>query len=266
MTTFEIGLVLPCYNYESGLPGSLQRVKEWRQRCGLRIALCIVDDGSSDKSVLVAQEFQAKNPDWCQVVAVGSNRGKGHAIRQGVRALDESIPFIFFTDGDLHYGLNVISDRMLPMLKAGADLVVLDRSWNRQFHAGSSLRKMLSHLFMHLKTVLTGVTLDDSQAGMKGFRGDFIRGAQGLTRIDGFAFDVELLSIAIRHRFRIEQVPILITGASVQEGSSMTPRKALRMLWDLLRIAAGRFSGHYTSDYFHRRISGQVYEIDKRSF
>jgi dolichyl-phosphate beta-glucosyltransferase len=265
-TVFDLGLIMPCYNYEAGLRRSLERIAAWRQRSGLRVALCIADDGSTDSSSQIAQEFQLQYPDWCFLQLGEANRGKGYAVREGSRRLDTNIPYLFFTDTDLHYGLDVISDRMLPALNAGADVVLLDRSWNKQFHAQSLLRKLLSYSFIHLKTILAGVPLEDSQAGMKGFRGDFFRTAVSIARVNGFAFDVEILSLAIQYRCRIDQIPIRIRGEHEVEGSSMTPRKAVRMFWDLLVVGARRFAGRYQSEEFNRRISAQIYEIKKNEF
>lgn len=259
--SFDLGLILPCYNYEAGLSRSLEEISSWRDRSGLRVALCIADDGSSDRSAKVAGEFQQRNKEWCFLIAGKENRGKGHAVRMGGEALKGLAPYVFFTDADLHYGLKIISDRLLPELRAGADVVLVDRSWSRQFHASSPLRKLLSYSFMHLKAIMASMPLEDSQAGLKGFRASFFDEALSLAKIDGFAFDVEILSIAIQSRSRIRQVPILITGSREIEGSSMTPRKAARMFWDLLAIALRRYRGGYESAVFRQRISDQVYEI-----
>ena len=153
------------------------------------------------------------------------------------------------------------SSDLLPALHAGADLVILDRSWNRQFHQGSALRRFVSYAFNHVKTVLTGVVFEDSQAGMKGFRTDFLKAVIPVAKINGFAFDVELLSIAVQYRFRVEQIPIRRLASHTPEGSSVTLRNAVRMLLDLSRIARARFSNSYSTPYFEERVARQAYEI-----
>lgn len=208
MSKFEFGLVVPCYNFAKSLDASFQQILEWRATHSLNFILCLVDDGSRDDSPKLAAEFQAKHADWVRFISLKKNSGKGFAVREGTKILVDLVPFILFTDCDLYYGLDLIQERMVPMLRDGADVVMLDRSWDKQFHAESITRKFLSHAFNHLKTILTAVPFEDSQAGMKGFRSEFIAAAFPLAKVNGFAFDVELLSMALLSRFRVERIPI----------------------------------------------------------
>lgn len=257
----DFGLIIPCYNFAAGLPLSVERIAQWRAEHSLHFVLCLVDDSSTDGTYAVMESLREKYGDWCTIHRTSRNKGKGNAIREGAEKLISSSEFLLFTDCDLYYGLHVIHDRILPALKDGADAVILDRSWNRQFHASSPLRKFLSYSFNHMKTILTGVTLEDSQAGMKGFRTEFLRAVIPVAKINGFAFDVEILSIALQYRFRVERIPIRRLQTGPADESSITLKNAFRMLWDLTRIARARFSGAYSTPYFLNRISSQIYEI-----
>jgi glycosyltransferase involved in cell wall biosynthesis len=228
---------------------------------GLNLVVCLVDDGSPDETPRVMEELRAKHGDWLRTHRTSRNKGKGNAIREGAEKLAGLASFLAFTDCDLYYGLNVIPDRVLPALRAGADVVILDRSWDRQFHAGSTIRRFVSYAFNHVKTVLTGVTVEDSQAGLKGFRTEFLNAVIPVAKINGFAFDVELLSIAQSFRFRVERIPIRRLAKHVPEGSSVTLKNAFRMLWDLSRIARAQYSGAYRTPFFSDRITRQIYEI-----
>jgi glycosyltransferase involved in cell wall biosynthesis len=261
MSGFEFGLVVPCYNFEKNLEASLKQILDWRSVHSLHFILCLVDDGSSDETPKIAARFQEKHADWVRFTALPKNSGKGFAVREGTKLLVKLAPFIFFTDCDLYYGLDLIPERMVPMLRDGADIVMLDRSWDKQFHAESLTRKFLSHAFNHLKTILTAVPFEDSQAGMKGFRSEFIEASLPLAKINGFAFDVELLSMALLSRFRVERVPIRLLHEQTKAPSSVNFRRASRMLIDLLRIAKHRFSCSYTCAFFQERISKQMYLI-----
>jgi dolichyl-phosphate beta-glucosyltransferase len=261
MTNFEFGLIVPCFNYGATLPETLRKIVEWRTKKNLNFLLCLVNDGSTDNTGKVLADFQTRNSSWCLAVHSDRNRGKGSAIRKGAAQIPSSVPFLLFTDCDLHYGLEVINERILPSLKSGNSVVILDRSWNQQFHSGSPLRKILSQGFNHLKTILTGVPFEDSQAGLKGFEGNFLRATIPCSRIDGFAFDVELLSIAIKYRFPIDRIAIRMKASAEAPASSVTPRKAMRMFFDLMRIGYARLKRSYAQPYFLERIGKGVYEI-----
>ena len=261
MTQPAFGLIIPCFNYASRLAASVDRIARFRAARDLRFVVCLVDDGSTDDTPRVMEELRARHGDWLFTHRTSRNKGKGNAIREGAEKLGNLTPFFVFTDCDLYYGLDVIADRILPALQAGADVVILDRSWNKQFNAGSALRRLVSYTFNHVKTILTGVTFEDSQAGMKGFRADFFHAVIPVAKINGFAFDVELLSIAVNYRFRVEQIPIRRLATHTPEGSSVTLRNAVRMLLDLSRIARAQFSNAYSTPWFEERVAKQVYEI-----
>lgn len=263
MRNFEFSLIIPTFNYAAGINRTLERVLAWKKEHSLNFFLCLVDDGSTDNTIEILEKFQKENSDWCSLLALKKNKGKGNAIREACQLAATKAKYTIFTDCDLYYGLNIINERVLPGLKEGADLVMLDRSWNKQFHSSSIIRKFLSHSFTHLKTILTAVPFEDSQAGLKGFTSEFILSTLPITKINGFAFDVEILSIAILFRFRVERIPILLNSDQPPEKTSITPGKAIKMLIDLFRIATLRYSGKYQADAFYKRIEKSVYEIKK---
>jgi len=261
MTQYDFGLIIPWYKFAAGLPSTMEKIARWRSENKLHFVLCLVDDGSPDSTPALIEELRRKSGDWCIFHRTSRNKGKGNAIREGAEKIATLTPYLVFTDCDLFYGLNVIQDRILPSLREGADAVILDRSWSRQFHSSSPLRKFLSYSFNHLKTILTGVTFEDSQAGMKGFRTEFFQSVIPVAKINGFAFDVEILSIALQYRFRVERVPIRRHVTGEESGTSITLGNAFRMIWDLSRIARARYSGAYSSAFFLERVGKQIYEI-----
>lgn len=261
MTRYDFGLIVPCFSFAARLPATMERIAQFRAQRGLHFVVCLVDDGSPDDTPRVMEELRAQYGDWLLTHRTSRNKGKGNAIREGAEKLAPLTDFLAFTDCDLYYGLSVLPDRVLPALRAGADLVILDRSWSQQFHASSALRRFVSYSFNHVKTICTGVIQQDSQAGLKGFRTEFFRNVIPVAKINGFAFDVELLSIATRFRFRVEQIPILRRSEPTPEGSSVTLKNAFRMLWDLSRIARAQYSGAYLTPFFRDRVEKQIYEI-----
>lgn len=261
MGKYEFGLIIPWYQYAAKLPATLEKIAGWRQKHSLNFVLCLVEDNSPEPTSEILENLKTKYGDWCLFHQTGRNKGKGNAIREGATKIQDLTPFLIFTDCDLYYGLDVIKDKILPELRENVDIVILDRSWDSQFHSSSAIRKLLSYSFNHLKTILTGVTFRDSQAGMKGFRTEFLRAVIPVAKINGFAFDVELLSIAQQFRFRVERIPIRRLVSGPADESSVTLLKAFRMIWDLLRIARARYSRAYATPFFLERVTSQLYEI-----
>jgi dolichyl-phosphate beta-glucosyltransferase len=82
------------------------------------------------------------------------------------------------------------------------------------------------------RLVMTGIR--DTQCGFKLFRGDVARDLFAEARIDGFAYDMEILFLARRRGLSIAEVPVLWFNSL--ESKVSVVRDSLRTLWDLLRL------------------------------
>jgi glycosyltransferase involved in cell wall biosynthesis len=198
--------------------------------------IVVVDDGSTDGTAAAAAAAGAR------VVQLEGNRGKGAAVRAGMLAASGRT--VAFTDADLAYPPDLLRD-LLVAVEDGWDVAVGSR-WHRDSRAlarPSLLRRVSSRLFNLLTaTVLLG-QYRDTQCGCKAFRSDVARLLFGHTRLDGFAFDVEVLHLVERYRLSLTEVPVQVT-----DGGSSTVRvasAALRMIRDLFRIRRWGSEGAY---------------------
>jgi dolichyl-phosphate beta-glucosyltransferase len=120
----------------------------------------------------------------------------------------------------------------------GEDLVRLKQPFHRRLlgKAGNLLVRLLA---------VPGIR--DTQCGFKLFRGDVARDLFAEARIDGFAYDMEILFLARRRGLSIAEVPVLWFNSL--ESKVSVVRDSLRTLWDLLRL---RWI-HRRSPWAHRR-------------
>src|SRR5687768_17382334 len=94
----QLSLVIPCYDEEARLPATLVRVQEYLDASGLEYEILVVDDGSADGTVALAEAAAVRNPR-IRVLGYGENRGKGYAVGYGAsRACGE---WVLFSDADL---------------------------------------------------------------------------------------------------------------------------------------------------------------------
>jgi hypothetical protein len=121
------------------------------------------------------------------------------------------------------------------------------------------MRSFVSRVFNHIKAVTTGVHFKDSQAGLKGFRSDVAQLIFKVCRIRGFAFDVEMLCIAVLHRLKVEQVSIQDTVRNTVTRSSIKPSSALKMILELLEIAYLRYTNAYRIPKLEERVEKNLY-------
>lgn len=226
----KLSIVVPCYNEERSLPELLDRVLAAPIGDFSREIL-VVDDGSKDQSVKVAQEIAAKHPETIRVLPQDCNRGKGAAVRAGLQAATGDI--VLIQDADLEYDPAEYSKLLMPFADAKVQVVYgsrilgsQNRSYNR-YYWGGRLVTMCTNL-------IYGCKISDEPTGYKVFR----RGV--LDRFDlvcdGFEFCPELTAKLLRRGFVIYEVPISYKPRSFEEGKKINWRDGFIAIWTLLRF------------------------------
>jgi dolichyl-phosphate beta-glucosyltransferase len=203
------------------------------------VEIIVVDDGSTDDTAGAALAAGAD-----QVVVLPSNQGKGAAVRAGMLAARGRT--VAFTDADLAYSPGQVA-RMVAAVEDGWDLAIGDR---RHPEAGSRAGATTArawgsrgvNLLVYL--VLLG-GFRDTQCGLKACRADVARFVFSRARVDGFAFDIELLHLAERHGFSVAELPVHVDHST---RSTVRPvRSVLRLVADIGRIRHWSATGVYES-------------------
>ncbi|MGH9273472.1 MAG: hypothetical protein ACRDZU_02400, partial [Acidimicrobiales bacterium] len=83
----------------------------------------------------------------------------------------------------------------------------------------------------------------DTQCGLKAFRSDVADLVFGLGRVDGFAFDIEVLHLVERHELSLTEVPVRLVSAD--RSTVRVVRDGLRLLRDVWRIRHWSATGAY---------------------
>lgn len=202
-----VSFIVPALNEERRISITIEKTAAYLSDRGLDAELILCDDGSTDRTVAVAREHIARYP-WLSIIAGEQNRGKGHAIRQGVKAARGV--FVGFMDADYKTPIDEF-DLFLPKLELGVDFVIGSRgkSGSRIEVAQPWYRRAGSRIFSFLLHQLVGLEdISDTQCGFKFFRRAVALDIFGRQRIDGYMFDVEILCLAKMLGYSIEQIPI----------------------------------------------------------
>lgn len=247
----RLSVVIPAYNEERRLAASLPRLVNAMARLPDAEVL-LIDDGSSDATAAVATANLAMLPN-ATLFKLPWNLGKGAALRLGVSMAKGDA--IVFMDADL---AGDVAD--LPKVVGAldhADVVVGSRLMSESVVTGKSLpRRLVSSAFSHQARFVTGVRVRDPQCGFKAFRADIGKLLFGLSKLDGYAFDVEILVLARQLGYRVAEVPIAWRDV---DGSRVRPvRDPLGMSLDVLR-ARMRYSGRRRTSSFEPRIVPSIH-------
>jgi dolichyl-phosphate beta-glucosyltransferase len=170
------------------------------------IEIIVVDDGSTDGTRRVAQNWEAKLP-FLRLLSNGENRGKGYSVRHGM--LEARGRIALFTDADLSAPISE-SEKLLAAIEAGYDVAIGSRAIDRSLIAmhQSRFREIAGIIFNRLVRLLAGLPFHDTQCGFKAFVRERCRIVFEQQRIERFGFDPEVLFLAKRHRLRTAEVPV----------------------------------------------------------
>lgn len=233
----ELSIVIPAYNEAHRIAGTLRRVLEFCESELSDWEIIVVDDGSSDDTAREVRAFER-----IRYIRNAGNRGKGFSVRRGVLAA--RCDPILFTDADLSAPIED-ARRLLGAIQKGADVAI----GSRHFDVTTTVqrtrwRRLMASAFRLLVRILVIRGIYDTQCGFKMFRREAARSIFPKQRLAGWGFDVELLYIARRQRYRIEEVSV--SWAESRE-SRLRWHTPLAMLLDLIHIRLNGLLGRYRS-------------------
>jgi dolichyl-phosphate beta-glucosyltransferase len=230
-----VTVILPCYNEAERLPGTLQALLAHLSCVPGEVEVLVVDDGSTDATVTVAETVAAVD-GRVRVLSYHPNRGKGFAVRTGMLAAGGEL--IVFTDADGSYG-PIDLDQIVGAL-GEAPVAIGTRACGT---SGPVVRRAASRVFNLAIRGSLGLPFGDTQSGLKGFRRAAARQIFSQTRVDGFAFDVEVLWLARQLELKVAEVrvqPMERQGSKVQMLAD-----ALEMLGEVWAVRQARTHGAY---------------------
>jgi dolichyl-phosphate beta-glucosyltransferase len=152
------------------------------------------------------EEWKKSNDVLLKLFLNRTNRGKGFSIRRGVQECCGQ--FVVFMDADLPYELYAIED-FLQALRNGNDLAVGSRVLPESEVRGvSTIRYLAGRVFSWLEQSVLATGLADTQCGFKAFRSTAAKEIFRRLTIDGFGFDVEMIFVARKLKYSIQQVAV----------------------------------------------------------
>ena len=224
-------MVIPAYNEALRLPAYLSEVVAYFDGRGEPYEVIVVDDGSADETAARVLEAQPIHPA-VTLHRLAENQGKGFAVRTGMRAARGDLRLMADADG-----ATPIAEvkRLETVIQAGADLAVGSRALPDPSVRREVLihRKISGEIFNFFARRMGVGNVTDTQCGFKLFRGAVAEALFGELETAGFGFDVELLMLARRRRYRVIEVAI---NWADQPGSKVEVlRDGPRMLAQIVR-------------------------------
>jgi dolichyl-phosphate beta-glucosyltransferase len=230
--TLDLSVVIPCFNEEERIVNTISLMANYLGKGGRSFELIVSDDGSHDGGPrLVHKLFQGRED--VRLIREHRNRGKGAAVRRGVLAARGDI--VIFTDADLSYPVETI-DLCLEALEDNEVAVGSRNLPGSQIQIVPPLTRRLTGLaFKAMVRMLFLPGFSDTQCGFKGFRAGAAKKIFSRCEANGFAFDVEVLTLARLFGYSIEEVPVQLQVDSSDSTINLTT-DPWKMLAELVAI------------------------------
>ncbi len=235
-------VVIPTYNEatkEEHMKKHLQDIKEYFEKQKQSYEIVIVLDGPTDGKTPDLVKSIAKDNDRIVIIDRKENKGKGYTVREGLMKAKGKIRL--FTDMDGATPIEML-DRFKSKFQEGADIVIGSRDLKQSnvlVHQ-PKWKELLGDLGNLMIQILGGLYgMKDTQCGFKAFTDEAVEDIVPRTTIDRWGLDFELLIIAKKLGYKIEEVPVewLDRGESLVgiSGYISTFRDLLKVRWNLIR-------------------------------
>jgi dolichyl-phosphate beta-glucosyltransferase len=235
-----VSFIIPAYKSASTLENNLPYLLDFIKEKNWNAEVIVVDDGSQDNGAThdVANRLGVFYYNYTR------NKGKGYAVRYGMQRANGK--YRIFTDVDIPFEKEGMAQFLHYLDFKEFDVVVGDRTLPQSsyFTEISTIRKFGSNIFSFIVGRFVAGGHFDTQCGMKGFSAKAAEDLFSVGKLNGFAFDVELLYISLKRNYDIKRLPVVLR---CQEGSSVNVLKhGTKMLVDLFQIKWNHLTGKYS--------------------
>lgn len=194
----ELSIFFPFWNEEKNIKTVVKKAIPVASRVAQKWEIIMVDDGSSDNTVKIAEELVKENKNL-KLVRNRTNRGYGGALKAGFKS--SRYDLIVFNDGDNQFDFSEVS-KFLDKIE-NSDIVIGFRK-KRLDHP---LRHVLMNLLKIWDFFFFGFYYKDIDCGFKLFKRSALIKI-GPLKSEGAMITTEILAKAKRAKLKISQVQV----------------------------------------------------------
>lgn len=225
----DLSVIVPFYNPGEALRANVTALIDTLEREGVDFEIIAVSDGSTDGSERLVEDLGGR----VRALVLTCNRGKGAALCAGLEVARGR--YLGFIDADGDIPPELWHSFLTLMDLYDADMIVGSKRHSLSEVHYPPIRRVYSRVYQALVHLLFRIDVTDTQTGIKLFRRDVLVDVLPLTREEGFVFDLELLLIARRCRWRrVIEAPVRVQH---QFRSTVSLRSAVQMLGQTLLLA-----------------------------
>jgi glycosyltransferase involved in cell wall biosynthesis len=230
MSIQTLSILVPCFNEEKMVADVLQKIICTRLNLDIQKEIIVVDDGSSDGTAALIENFIHKNQEHSiKLIRHQKNRGKGACIKSGIGQVTGEV--LIIQDSDLEYDPSEYNKLLNPILNGYADVVYGSRFRGSEAHRVLFfLHTIGNRLLTFWSNIFTGLNLTDMETGFKMFKTEIIRNIR--LQENRFGFEPEITAKISRvKKIRIYEVGISYYGRGYDEGKKIRWVDGIRAIY-----------------------------------
>lgn len=238
--TILFSIILPAYNEEKRLPDCIQKISAFiESHDDIPMEVLLIENGSKDRTFEMGCEYAEKYP-WLKVIHEDI-AGKGNAVRRGM--LEAKGLYRMFADVDFSMPVEELI-HFIPPAIPDYDVAIGSREVKGAVRYNEpKIRHFTGRVFNLIVRILAVPGVHDTQCGFKSFSAKSAQELFSVQRINGWAFDAEILYIAQKYGYKIVEVPV----QWYYDGNSKinVAKDSIKMFRELLQIHQNDRAGLY---------------------
>ncbi len=234
-----LSIIIPAYNEETRLKASLIKIANYLNKQPFGYEVLIIENGSSDRTLEIAQDFAIQNP---QFIAIHEEQnGKGRAVRRGM--LEANGNYRFMCDADLSMPIEEISRFLPPEIEDPSIVIASREAKGAVRYDESSYRHIGGRLINLIIQIFALPGLQDTQCGFKLIEEEIAKDLFEKQSIMGWSMDIEILYLAKKRGYKILELPI---PWYFSPDSKVNPVKdSIQLFVDIIKIRGNYRKGLY---------------------
>lgn len=245
-----LSVVIPAFNEEKNILNTLKRVEGFLNEQEYSYEILVMDDGSTDSTVEVANNFARANKN----VKVHSlpHRGKASTVLEGMQKSEGD--FVLFSDADLATPIEEVRKLLHYATNEKYDVVIASREGVGAVRKDEPfIRHLMGRVFNIIVQLLLVKGINDTQCGFKLFsqtsakkivsKLSLYRNAKVIKIPKVTAFDVEMLFVAKKLKYKIKSVPVEWQYVETKRVSPL--RDSFVNFWDVVKVFINDKKGKY---------------------
>ncbi len=228
----KLSIIIPVFNEERTIKELINRVLRVPLPYKIEKEIIVVNDGSTDNTYKILQEFT----DNIKLIAHEENRGKGTAIRAGIK--ESTGDLVIIQDADLEYNPSDYGTLLAPIVNKKSKVVYGTRLSNYPLKLwGENKTVMPIHLIANkfltfLTNLIYGSKLTDMETCYKLFTRTLLEKLN--LKSEKFDFEPEVTAKILKLNIKIAEVPITVNPRTYKEGKKIGFKDGIAAIWTLL--------------------------------